>query len=491
MFDKLKKIKNFTYELEHSFENIIKICSSTYGNLILVNANTPFLLQLLLADLRDFEIQFYLPSLDEIKELNTIGNFLRTCVDKRANKERTLILDFAYELSNLDESRIDIVDLINVNRDLFALAFNNTIIIAEPVLTYAIMKYAFDFKSCLSACIDTTKWFCSPIMLPIVKVNRIVYDAPMLISLYKNNKKIFDAYVGIEEKISQLSSYSYKEIKGLVQKINDFPKQFGRYSLLLSLISNLINNRSNNNVFVKIINELEDQIFKLGDSIEFVDLKIKFAEFYYRYGEYQKAIFLYQNIVQILADTWENSNKDIIIAFLRCNILICKYMKKQEHAPIELLIDLNIRLNDEYTIMDARWNSFKRTYLFLVESTCQHHTFAQHKDIFRRLDDIDVTSVHSLDISESIESLYTWEQFINNNFQPIPLISETSVLSEIYVETQRMIYYFSIGDYGKSKSSYNLAIGLSNSYGYVEITKMIRCFRSNIIDIYERFININ
>ena len=242
-------------------------------------------------------------------------------------------------------------------------------------------------------------------------------------------------------------------------------------------------------MLLKRINNLRTLIFDPEDSLELVDLKIMLAEFYYKCGEYQDAISLYQMVVQILTNVWEDSNKDIIIMFLRCNILICKYMNKQEHSPTELLRELNVRLNDVNIVLDERSDSFKQAYLFLVESTIQHHTYAQHKDIFRKLEEINITSFQKLDISESIESLYTWEQFINRDFQPITSVPKVSILSDIYVETQRMIYYFSIGDYVKSKSSYNMAIRLSDSYGYVEISRMIRFFRSNIIDIYERFIS--
>lgn len=479
MLDKQKTIKQYIRNLEMSLDSVKNICTSSSRNLILINANSSFIVKLVCSRLKEKEFNLYLPQINEINQYGSLGNLLRNNVNSTAN---ILILDFQCELRQLSDN---ITNTINANRDLFTQVFNSTIIFAPLQMIYKLRHSAMDFWSCINLYVDLTKWYCTPIPLPIVKIRISANADSYLIDFFKKDNKLYNNYISLYEYINNIKKYNYNLFEDIFIKIKKFPDGIGKIKLINKFGEVITGIQVNKGLTQKHLTDISSFILNTPESVEYIDMIIICAEFYYRYGLYEKALLCYQKATYILDNKWSDDKKEVIMAFLSCNKLICKYLKADVHNPNELLNEFKMRLNISLPKDSNEITSLIRNYLFLINCTVQHHSYSQHKDIYIQLKENSLCTLSMLDFSETQNICMLWEKFINNNFIVQYNNIGDTVLTEIHLKIQEMIHYFCNNDYFKARQAYKIAAGLSKNYGYIQMYNIISTFNKNMIYLSE------
>ncbi len=491
MFDKKAKIKDYQKNFEESLCLLNKFIATSSRNLILVNVNNPFALHYSLSCLSKRNVSIIMPTTKEILQHGSLGGFLRSELNSQTNQfNDTLVLDFFDKLFDLYNDVNELVDDVNTNRDLFMHSYNSIIIFAPPNIAYSIKRYSFDFWSCASCYFDTTKWFCSTITIPIVKVRTFSNASLLLSQRYLEDKEKYLRYIYLKKQILKTDIYSHEVFEKLLNQISAFQKgEIYYFDLMNRFISVMTNNQTRGSSSENKYNDLKCLIFDDEFSLQLVDSQIMLAEYYYKYGKYEDAILCYQKSIQTLLEKWQEPElKDNIISYLQCNIVVCRYLIAQEHAPEELIKSLGDRFFEEETL-SKEYLEFKNTYFSLVRFSMEHHSFAQHFDILKTLEEITVYSLPFLDVSESYNSIITWEYFIANDFIPIDNRKRSSLL-DITMKVQEMIYHFINGEYSRARNAYKAAKYKAKVLDYAQLNDMIEIIRQNMRYLYKQsFIN--
>lgn len=480
MLDKKMKIKDYKENFESSLYLLSNLISTSARNLILVNINTSFVLNYIFSFLIQKNIHLMMPSTVDILKYGSLGGFLRFGLKKQEeNTNNTLILDFSNKLSDLYNNIDELVEDINTNRDLFTQSYNSVIFFAPPPIAYSIMRYSADFWSCANYYFDTTKWFCSTVTIPIVKVRTFSNASLILSQRYLEDKERFLSYMHLKKQILETNVYSHDVFNKLLKQILSYNKgEIYFFDLMNNFIDVMTKNQSRGNTNEEKYNDLKSITFDDEFSLQLVDSQIMLAEYFYKCSKYEDAVLCYQKSIQTLAEKWQEFElKDTIITYLQCNIVVCRYMISQKHNPETLIACLNERffkedLSDEYV-------EFKNNYFSLVRFSTEHHSFAQHFDIFRVLEKMTVCSLPFLDISESYDVLFAWECFISNDFHPL-YESKVNPLLDITNKMQQMIYHFMQGDYTKVRNLYKVAKYQSDIFDFVQLSDMIEVIMQNM-----------
>lgn len=483
MIDKRERMEGFSKQIESSFNYAANFISSSLRNLLLVNVNTYYTWKILKKYLDKQDLIIIKPHLKDIIAYGSLGDFLRYYTNEMNSiaRNQVLVLDFFDSLSDLYKNDSDIIDEINVNRDLFTRAFNSTIIITSQNETHQLMRFAYDFWSCVDVYVDTTKWFCTPVMLPITKVRTFPQISSLLVDFYQNNKDVYLQYVYLKNLISSTAKYSHEIFTKLYMQIKAFPKGICYYDLINHFAYVMTNIEAPPSQYTQRIEDvfiLKQEYSVL--SLEMVDVQIILAEFFYKSAMYTDAISCYQNSTQLLEEMWDNESKEYFVSVLCCNIAICKYLKDGVHNPVMLIDELKLRLEYSGNCNIENQKLFSNLYLELVSCTVQHRTGAQHANIYNKLKNEDIPTFSMLDLSETISTLLVWEEYIAKNFSPICKVSNVSVLLDINVKFQMMISLFCNGDYKKARIMYKQLKYKARSHGYEQLVSIASTIWNNM-----------
>jgi len=480
MFDKLKTVENYANDIQERYSNIVNACISYTNNLILINSNTKFSIKLLCKYLNVSSLSVIRPLKRDVLKYKSLGDFLR---DQSINshKRTVLILDFGDELCQRNYSIPETVDTININRDLFTEKFNSTIIIAPQKLTYAIRRHARDFWSCVNIFVDTTKWFCSPVMLPIVNLKIDANVTPYLIELYRKNNDEYMRYVSLENAIKRdFIQYGHSSFFKYYESISKFSVAC-KISLFRTLTENIICAQASSYLHES---RIKDLCYLINDECIDITTQARIAEFFYKCGEYSCAIECYRKIYKNLIESWKNESKEYVLAFLSCNILVCEYMQNSKHSPQELELELRKRFALIDSTLEKWQEEYKNNYLFLINSTICHHTYAQHRDILENLKRTSIVSMDMLSFELSFETLLVWETFNYNGLEPFLFKLEDPILTKIYYNLQLMIRSFCDEKYNEAREAYKELKKNARIHGYKQILVFAEAFNKNIIWLY-------
>lgn len=492
MIDKLKRIEDFIQEIERNLEGLNRVMLSSERNLILVNINSTFITKYILKWLKKNNVDIQFPTEADIMECGSLGGFLRYQKELCDFSNSCLILDFYEELSGLYSNSQDLSDDININRDLFRNAFNNVIILTSPYNTYSIMRYSIDFKSCISYYADMTKWFCSIVPIPLVKIRTFSNLSSILVDSYQKNKELFLDFMDLKDSISKVTTYTHEVFVNYLNEINKFNNYLYHCDLLNDLIDRIVNIEAKKGTNESRIKDLQNIAHSVTLSIETVDILIVLAEFFYKENCFSESIFCYQKSNQILI---ENGNKDknnqAVISYIQCNIVVCNYLLKNKHSPEDLMEELKFRLICGENMCSSDQIEFMKTYLLLVSCSIQHYSFSQHIDLFKNLTMTKKTSFEIMDLSESYDVAYSWSCFIDNYFFPAVMSRKKSDLTEIIYYVQKMIYFFSKGDYVRARNSCKTARSKAKLYGYIQMYEIIDRIWKNMKYLYKESMMID
>ena len=485
MLDKFVKLKEYRAKMNNSLDSILISMKESTRNIILINSNSPFANNLFFSKLIQNNLRFYLPSYSELESSYSLGNFLRTIPSRISNDQyEVLVFDWYEELKQIDK-QYRLIDEININRDLFTKHFNSVVMIASPILAYRIMNEAYDFWSCVDYYFDTTKWFCTPINLPIISLKPIFNTTNELIVSFNKNSYLFNQYIGLKKNIENVKTYSDGLFWNLLSKINEFHEIAYYYELLYSLTKKMISVPAKGEKYNTRIQDLKKISLLINNIFLTCDIRIVLANFFYNCGEYSFAQSIYKSVLKSLEESWMDSDKEAILAFLKCNIFVCKYLQSNEQSSIKLINDVERILVSIDLKLIEKYRNFIQDYIFLLGATYCHHSFLQHKDIFKRLNTTQPITYRNADISETYNNLLFWESFIDKNFCPVSSLYSNSIILKIYQEIQKSIYYFCLGDYHHSQKHMKSAKYYSKSYGYLDIHELLFTMKKNMFFLYK------
>ena len=453
-------------------------------HLIMINSNSCFIFNKILLKLKRHGFNICIPKCKDIQDSLSLGGFLRKNINNNVFSREILILDFTNNLKYLYDDNVDLVNNINVNRDLFTLAYDNVIIISQQPEFYQILKYAYDFKTCVNYYFDTTKWFCSILSIPIIdlpspaSINRQIFDLRRNVDISNHDySRLFDRISMIKKYDSSLFSQTYSEI-------NNIEENSVRYLAIYFFIDRIINASNTPNNFDTKKKDLLGINYKLDYNMDIcIYIFIKLARFYYNACEYIIAKNFFENALFAIIDSWENPSKEYVISFIECNIVVCEYMEKGNHNP-ELLIEkikqklsINKRNKPEYI------SNFENAYELLLRESLFHHSYPQHKDIFREIINIDDIDNTLFSIEEARNISLMWEHFIVSDFNTY-INSEYEYNAPIYNVHNtilHMINLFVNGYYQDAKQCYKKADYLARSYGLINISMILRKINNNMV----------
>lgn len=467
-------------EFHKILNHIQDVCVYSSRNLILLNVNTPIVTNIICSHLKLSGLNLCVPLLNDITHFESLGGFLRSRTV--SDYDSILVLDFNDKLGEIT----NIPNIINTNRDLFTDFFRSTIILASSDLIYNIRTYAKDFLSCVEVFADTTKWFFSPITLPVVKIRTQVNSFSLLANFFQKDLGLFQQFISIQNELQSIETYNQNIFYSLFQKINHFPNGLGKFKLFYEYGKKLINVRTRRVLFDERLEDVRKLVRIIPVEFEYVDTILLCAEFFYKTGQYQDAILCYQRTQQFLYNSWGDENKNTVLNFISCNIVVCKYVQEANHKPLHLLGELKERLFVNYNGLPAKYRELISNYLFLVDCICQHHSYAQHKDIYSRINTNTLCKVPMIDFTESQKIYYLWEQFISDNFKPNMIKTENRITTELYWRIQRMIYFFCQGKYKKAQQICKMAMSKCVVSGNIQVYDMINSFNRNMIALQKQ-----
>lgn len=486
MYDKIAKSKGYIQNFKHDLDDICFSCSNLTKTIILVNVNSPYIKEILLSELSSCDVQVITATTDDIAPFGTLGGFLRHYKSYSLDKKRTLILDFAYDFSHLSVN--EAADIINSNRDLFTLSFDSVVILVNPRLAANLRYYAADFWSCVNIHMDTSKWYSTPITLPIVKLRINANTEEQIIKWYKKNKNNYSIYFELASKINNFKEFDPQMAQLLLEQIFSVPHIVVQVFLINAFTNKMISIKTKPEYVEKKCFIFKNLLSKVNDSLEYIDVVFLCSEFFLKSEKYIDAMIGYQKAMQLLENEWDDYQKTLINYFLSCNILICKYMQQKTHNPQNLLQELKERLLIFQNDLLGDDLHLANNYLYLVYCASRHHSIVEHKEIIENLRENFVCSTPIIDFSESYRIQLLWEEFILNDFVPRKKHTKQPIYS-LHLYIQQMVHNFIIGDYERTRYAYKHAVWLAKNYGYMDILKLIKVYYENIVFINEKFRN--
>lgn len=499
MYDKKAKNKEYVQTFKRDLKDICFSCKNFSKTIILVNVNSPYIKGIVLSELSSYNIKVETVTMDYVDSFGTLGGFLRYYNNSNSSeKKRTLILDFAYDFKNL--SFDEAASIINTNRDLFTLSFDSVIILANQELISTLRYRAADFWSCVNIHMDTTKWYSTPITLPIVKIRINSNTIETVANLYKRNIQKYSSYLELDSEINSLKEFELdSEINGLkefelermqllLDQIVCVPDGVMKISLVNTFTEKLVNIKTKPESMEKRLTILENLLSRVYNSLEYVDINFLCAELFFKNGKYAEAKTCYQKASQILENEWEDCQKPLIDYFLSCNIVICKYMQSHAHNPQNLYRELKARLAINESMMLESDLHLANNYLFLVYCAYRHHSVVEHRDMLEKLKINFACSSSMIDFSECYRIQLLWEEFIFNKFIPKKKYTRQPMYN-MHLYIQQMVHSFMIGNYEHTRYAYKHAIWFAKNYGYVDVLNLIKVYYENIVFINEKFEN--
>lgn len=477
MFDKIKTLDCFRQKTKDSFETMFYIIKSSFRNLILINYNTPYVKSWIVTRLTQNKLTVNCQFYDSIIKSSSLGDFLR--YESNVDTKDVLLLDFS-SIEKQSKKFQEIADEININRDLFTKRYNSVIFLTSPDLTFAIKNSAIDFTSCIDLFIDTTKWFCSPNTIPLVKIRTYGNTTQYLINAFESNPSEYNKYSEIKNKIKNISVYTNDIIRKTIEKIEEFPEGIYYYELLILLVETITKKDIPPKLQLQRVKDLKALTFRNKTALQLVDVHLILADFFYKSCEYDEAILRYRTVLQTLNELFANPYIDSIAAFLQCNIVVCNYVKNNNHSPFELLDNLKLRLNQGNVFSSEKYSNFASIYLFLIKSTYMHHGYIQHKELFLRLTELTLENPPMCDLTEEFNQILSWEYFINN---PSNLSIPPST-TQLSFEIQKMVVAFCNGNYKLAHSLYKTANYMAKSYSHMQLSNYLKKFQYNMHFLY-------
>lgn len=486
MYDKKVKNREYSRMFKRDLKDVCYSCKNFSKTIILININSPYIKEILLSELASYNIKVETATMEDVTSFGTLGGLLRYYKSDSSESKRTLVLDFAYDFKNvsLDEA----ASIINTNRDLFTTSFDSVIILANQDLVSILRYRAADFWSCVSIHMDTTKWYSSPIILPVVKIRINANTIEQFVVLYKKDSKKYSFYLELDSEINSLREFEIEKIKFLLEQIVRMPNGVMKISLVNSFTEKLVSIKTKLELMEKKTTVLKNILSSINESLEYVDINFLCAELFFKNEKYVDAMICYQKAMQILENEWEDCQKPLIDYFLSCNIMVCKYMQSHLHEPQNLCRDLKERLLINENLMLEQDYRLAENYLFLVYCASRHHSVLEHRDILEKLKSDFVCSSSMIDFSECYRIQLLWEEFIFNKFVPKEKYTkQPSFRMHIYI--QQMVHNFMIGDYDRTRYAYKHAVWVAKNYGYMDVLNLIKIYYENIVFINEKFRN--
>ncbi len=479
MLDKIDTMKSFSSNLYLSY-NFLKSClESSSGNLILIGVNSPFALEFLSPLFKESKITQ--PSVEDLDDKGDLGGFLRWQLLRSNNKkcDGLLVLNYFDQLKYSYHDEKTLAYKINSNRDLFRKLYMSTIIVAPINIIAAIRHYAVDFWSCLDLYIDTTKWFCNPVLLPIVQIRTFSNTTAYFVDLYKSDRLTYHNYEILKKEITSSDVYSQKTFHNLLQKINSY-EGLCYYDAIYHFVQKMTTNQAKYDNYRRRIIDLRNIHFK-GDnhSLVFADLYFMLAEFFFKSGEYEDAYNLYEKCRSIVAEMMiEDCESAFILCMIKCNKEICRYMREGTHSPIELTERLKRFFSHD---LQNEYNDFFTTYMLIVSYTVEHHSYAQHQEILLTLNNHKNIFHPNINFEETYFTLVQWEESIASNFTAVnKSLKNKTVLTKIIFYFQKMICYYCLGDYPNSRKYYKIAKQCAKQYGYIQLYDILESTMANM-----------
>jgi len=482
MIDKIDRLKKYISYIERLYLNMYNRLQTANKNLILISVNTPYVVNSILSRLQQTYVEIDVMKHETYNNYASLGSYLRESVSKNEYTKDVIVLDF----STIEDGRCkEIAKEININRDLFGKIYNSTIVFASNELTHTIMLEAIDFWSCVECYVDTTKWFCMPVMLPLIKVRTFNLPSYHLVEIYKNQTEEYEKYIHLKQKICDFKTYNHKNFVELYKEINEFEKNVCYYDLLIQFIDQVANNRAPENTYKQRLNDIESLKIICSNyfdntqlCLELIDVYFIIAEFYYRCERYSESRACYQIAQYIMMELWRDKNAKFVCDIIGCNIQICRYLEKNEHAPNTLLHELKDRFIDSNGEDINRYKSFIETYLFSVSSTVEHHTYTQHADIFDDMQTFNKPDLGFVDINETYNIILLWEKYLNEK-----IIDEngfSSVYYDINIDCLKMIQNYCKGENIQAEKFYDKARRKAKNYNYMFLYRIIGQIKDNV-----------
>lgn len=476
-------INNYPEKLKYSLNFLTNFIKTSSRNLILINIDSPIIVQAIYSFLHNSELPFLSPSEYDIKKVGTVGDFLRANKSDLALQKDVLVLDFFTELNNMFQDEKDFISTINANRDLFTQTFNTVIVFTSPAQTLLAKSYALDFRSCIDSYIDTTKWHCMPLMIPLVKIRTFANTTQLLIKSYSADEQTFIKYNIIKKEIDATEIYSHKTFVEILNAIESIPKgvcYFDLWNRFVEKITSVEAKRSSNQQRIADLDSLN--LHRRRIPLLLVDTQIVLAEFFYECGELSRAILCYQNALQTLVEEFDDECKECIIAFLTSNILVTKYSFANIHSPSELLSNISERLTNASSKLKD-FDDFKNTYFLLLKASVEHHSMSEHKAIFFEMKKNSKTKIPMLDISKPYALLELWEDFESNCMvKDINCYNDPMFITNILI--QKMLSEFYAGNYHEAHLFFKKAKYITKNYGYEKLLEILTYMGHNMHTIY-------
>lgn len=486
MFDKIKTVEEYRKSFNFSLIELVEILSNNDRNLIMINCNSGYIRDKIYNELKLHNFNICIPTCLDIQNSFSLGGFLRKKIDSDQLKQELLILDFTKQLKYLYDDSTDLVNDININRDLFTLAYNSVIIIAQQPEYYRIQKYAYDFKTCVNFYFDATKWFCSILPLPIIDLPSPISISKQILNLYSDRSESNKKYVEILNKINSIKVYNSVDFFDIYSEINNINDRSIYYLSTYLFVDKIINAKNTPESFMKKKKDLFEISYNIDLNAEIcIYTLIKLAKFYYNACEYDIAKKFFETALYPIINCWKYENKEYVVSFIECNIIVCEYMSNRSHEPYELLKKIEQKLSINKYKKPQNIIDFETSYNLIINEALFHHSFLQHKDIFRKINNLKSVENNLFSIEEALHISYIWERFITNDFQVIPMYSNSkstfdAPISKIHHTIHYMINMFINEDYTMAKKYYKKADYLARSYGFINISRLLHIINNNM-----------
>lgn len=481
MINKHDHMRKYRGNIIKSLKQIVTILNSD-KNMLFINVVSKYSKQYLYSNLNSNGFSYYILSKENLNKFGSLGGYLRSLTH---NENTILILDFSEELNYMCEDIFNLVETININRDIFTKSFNNVIFISNPSLTKLISIKANDFWNSIDYYLDMEKWFCTPTFPPIVKIRILQNDFLALSLAKKEDIDIYKKYIDLKIEIQNIEKYEENQFENIFTRIKNLSNHSCYYDLTNSFINYLLSVRTNKYTYEQKLQQLEKTLEELNISIITIDSFIMVAEFYYNIGYYDYAVKTYQKVIHCLNEEWDNIEKDQVISFVQCNIVICKFLKGDSYYSESNLID-ELKLRFDNTKYSLRKMEFQNLYFTLIELCSKHHSRIQHSEYYRKLQHFKTFKLGVLDLEEAYHIVYSWEKFINSSFYESELLNDISIQSNIHYLMQEMINLFCYDSYSMAKKKYKKAKYICNNNGYNATSTLLDIIIKNMFYLYKK-----
>ena len=486
MFDRLKVITSYTQDIQEAMAYIATRSRQIDNNLILLTVNTLHIYSILTLTLEKEGIQFHNVTYSEFYQGEMLFTFLSTSQNEVNAPDAVLILDFMNELQNPVLDDIDIANILNVNRDLLTKHYSTVIVLAPCSLSLTIRRSAPDYWSCVETYYDLTRWFCNPFPIPIIDIDFPTQIAPMIIKLRKEDAHAYAKYLAAHKYIASINRITSQNISDFTEMVSSL-KDLSCFYILLHEFSELFNTLHVTPAnWDTIVDKIESVVQLCPCSAESLNIYLRFARLCYRYGKYSTAIKYYQLASQIsftYLDKTQYSDTQDFVAHIQCNIVVCKYLQAGKQEPQQLLSDVKLRLKD---LLDSDIATFESSYLLVLHGYLEHHSYAQHIDLFHDLSHVTKLSVNYSSILEAFQCLYLWEYAIVRTIVPTIFARFESPISILENHILSMLRLFQTDDYTATRVAYRAARYYAASHGYTYTLKILNQINRNMIFLHSK-----